>query len=283
MRIVPATGALGADITEFSAQHCSASEAAEIVRAVYTHKLVVMRGQRMTNPEYVEFARRLGRPQIYFQPNYHHPDHPEIFVSSNVPLDGKKVGVAGTGKYWHTDYQFMPEPLPLTMVYPRQWSPSARGTHYIDMTGALERVPAELARLLEGRRAVQEGKWRYKIQATDIDRSLLEIKEEIERTVPASTHPAIITHPVTGVRSLYVSSGFTTGFQGMRSDESDQLLAALIGIIEEPESIHTQVWTEGDVLLWDNRTLLHRASVTPPGEPSVSFRIGIYDGQPFYR
>ncbi len=283
MRIVPVAGALGAEIVEFRAQACTAEEAAQVVAAVHTHKLVVFRGQQMTKPEYVAFARRLGRPQVYFQPNYHHPDHPEIFVSANVELEGKKVGVAGTGKYWHTDYQFMPEPLPLTMVYPQQWSPSARGTHYLDMTRALERVPAELRAMLEGRRAIQEGKWRYKIQASDIDRSLLEIKEEIERTVPASLHPAILTHPVTGARSLYVSSGFTTGFEGLKTDESNQLLAALIAIIEQPEQVHTQVWGEGDVLMWDNRTLLHRASATPRGEPSVSFRIGVYDDHPFYR
>lgn len=284
MRInAPGPDQIGAEIVEFRSQDCTPEDARRILAAVYAHKLVVFRGQRLSNPEYVAFARQLGQPQVYFQPNYHHPDHPEIFVSANVKLDGKKVGVAGTGRYWHTDYQFMPEPLPLTMVYPQQWSREARGTHYIDMARVLTQLPAELSAQLHDRRAVQEGKWRYKVQEKDIDRSLAEIMEEIERTVPASVHPAIITHPVTGVRSLYVSSGFTTGFQGLSEGESKRLLSALVEHTERPENVHTQVWDQGDLLLWDNRTLIHKASATPPGEPSVSFRIGVYDGQPFYR
>src|SRR5688572_955066 len=110
-RSAPRTGgALGVEITGLDVEALDQAGAAELRRLVYEHKLAVLRGLELSDEAYIALARKLGRPQIYFQPNYHHPDHPEIFVSANVPIEGRKVGVAGTGRYWHTDYQFFTDP-----------------------------------------------------------------------------------------------------------------------------------------------------------------------------
>src|SRR6185503_8462468 len=101
----PPEGQIGAEVTDTDLRTLTAEEAATLRAAVYRHKLVVFRDQTLDKDEYLAFARKLGRPQVYFQKNYHHPQYPEIFVSSNVPDEnGKKVGVAGTGQYWHSDY-----------------------------------------------------------------------------------------------------------------------------------------------------------------------------------
>jgi taurine dioxygenase len=249
---------------------------------VYRHKLVVFRNQRLTNTEYIEFARGLGRPQVYFQKNYHHPNHPEIFVSSNVPENGKKVGVSGTGRYWHSDYQFHEEPLPMTMLYPQILPTSKRETYYIDMQRIYETLPASLKAQVDGARAVHDAKWRYKVTPADVDRSLFDILAEVAKMVPPITHPAVISHPVTGKRALYMSSGFTAGLEGLSVEANREFTARLFAFVERPEHVHTHTWREGDILLWDNRTLCHRASDTPPGEKSASYRIGIYDDLPFY-
>jgi taurine dioxygenase len=275
-------GALGVAVTDLDARAVTAEQAAAIRALVYQHKLVVFRGQELDNPEYVAFARAIGRPQIYFQPNYHHPAHPEIFVSSNVPENGKKVGVSGTGRYWHTDYQFFREPLPLTMVYPKVLPRGFRGTYYIDMQRVFEELPADLRAGVVGRRAVHDAKWRYKVSADDIDKSMGDLLAEVEKLVPPLAHPAVITHPVTRARSLYVSSGFTHGIEGLSSDENAAFMARLFAFVERDDHVHTHRWEEGDILLWDNRPLLHKASNTPKGEKSSSYRIGIYDDLPFY-
>lgn len=275
---LPETDKIGAEITDLDARHLEASAAREILQVVYEHKLVVFRDQHLTPPEYIDLARRFGEPQIYFQPNYHHPDHPEIFVSANIPLGGEKVGVAGTGRYWHTDYQFFEEPLPTTMVYPQRIPKSARQTYYIDMERVLRLLPADKRTALEGRRARHEAKLRYKVQASDIDKSIAELMAQIEAIAPPVTHPAIITHPVTGKQSLYVSEGFTTGLVGLEPS----FLTELLEFVAREEHVHTHNWTEGDILFWDNRTLIHMASTVSSGEASVSFRIGVYDGLPFY-
>ena len=279
---LPPTSCIGAVVTDLDASQLDATQIQALKRTVYQYKLLVLRNQSLDDVQYLEFASKLGTPQIYLQSNYHHPQHPEIFVSSNVLENGQKVGVAGTGQYWHTDYQFDERPLSTTLVYPKILPTSKRETYYIDMARVYATLPAELASYVAGKRAIHEAKWRYKISAKDIDRALIDILREVENTAPAVTHPAVIEHPVTGERSLYVSRGFTTGIQGLGERESARVLTALFEFIERDEHVHTHTWQEGDILYWDNRALLHRASRAPRGEPCRSYRIGVYDDLPFY-
>lgn len=279
---LPPAGGMGAELRGVDPTRVTPEFAAAVRALVYEHKLVVFRGLTMDEPGYVAFARRFGEPQIYFQPNYHHPRHPEIFVSSNVPLDGRKVGVANTGAYWHTDYQFFPEPLPMTMVRPIQIPSGSRGTGYIDMARALAELPADLAAFARSARGVHEAKWRYKIQPGDVDKSITQILDEFGAETPTVAHPAVIEHPVNGRACLYVSRGFTVGFQGLSSAEGRERLAALLAHVEREDRVHHHAWAPGDLLFWDNRQVIHRAGGGAPGEPSVSYRIGVYDGLPFY-
>lgn len=278
----PREGYIGAEVTNVDVKALTAEEARALRSAVYEQKLVVLRDQKLSMEEYIAFARNLGRVQVYFQSNYHHPEHPQIFVSSNVIEDGKKVGVAGTGQYWHTDYQFSLDPLSTTLVYPQILPQSRRETYYIDMTKVYQRLPAHLRECVEGRRAVQEGKWRYKITLQDIDRAVIDILNEIEKLVPPVSHPAVIEHPVTHQRSLYISRGFTTAIEGLPHNQNRRVMAELYDFIEREEHIRTHTWRSRDILYWDNRTLLHRAGSTPKREQSKSYRIGVYDEYPFY-
>ncbi|MFN0204704.1 MAG: TauD/TfdA dioxygenase family protein [Planctomycetota bacterium] len=279
---LPADGKIGAEITNLNPRVLDERGANIIKDLVYRYKLVVFRGQELNNQEYIQFAKKIGTPQIYFQHNYHHPGHPEIFVSSNVPENGKKIGVAGTGRYWHTDCQFFDDPLPMTFVYPKQLPNGRRETYYIDMERVNRELPPDLRQWIDGRRAIHEAKWRYKIQASDIDKSITEILLEFGKLTPPVTHPAVIEHPVTRAKSLYISEGFTVGIEGIQYEDAKAALQKLFKFIEREDHVHVHPWRGGDILLWDNRTLLHKASSTPPGQASVSYRIGVYDGLPFY-
>ncbi len=278
-------GKIGAEISGLDVNELT-SESVELplIRdLIYRNKLVVLRDQELTAEGYVAFTRKLGRPQVYFQPQYHHPEHAEIFVSSNViEADGKKLGVSGTGRYWHTDCAFEKNPLSFTSVYPLVFPKSARETSYIDMAEVYKKLPPKLKGYVDGATAIHEGQMRYKVQATDIDRSLRELLDRINEEVPPVAHPAVIEHPVTGEKALYISSGFTTKLVGLSCEENQQVMKELFEFIEQPEHVHTHYWEDGDLIIWDNRGLVHKASSVKPGEKSKMYRIGIYDDLPFY-
>ncbi|WP_165223859.1 TauD/TfdA dioxygenase family protein [Aquisphaera insulae] len=282
--VEPRAGEIGAEVRGIDVKRLPAGspEFGEIRNLIYRHRLVVIRGQQLDEAQYVEFARKMGRPQVYFQSNYHHPDHPEIFVSSNVKEQGRKIGVAGTGNYWHTDCSFEQKPLSWTSIYPQVFEPKRRGTLYIDMTKVYRDLPSELRARVDGATAIHAGQLRYKVQESDIDRSLKELLERIDREVPPVRHPAVITHPVTKERILYLNSGFTVRLEGLNHEENAATLKGLFDFIEREEHVHDHRWDEGDLIIWDNRSLVHMSTSVSPGERSKSYRIGIYDGQPFY-
>jgi taurine dioxygenase len=283
MKIVkPFSECIAAEISDIDVVSVTETQVSTIKQLVYECKLVVFRNQNINEDQYLEFASKIGTPQIYPQDNYHHPNYPEIFVSSNVPKDGKKFGVRGTGRYWHTDCAFLEEPLPFTMLYPQVLPNSIRETYYIDMQQIYKKLPANLKNCIEGKFLQHEAKWRYKVQEWDIDKAVIDILNDFEKIFPPVKHPAIITHPVTQEKILYMSQGFTTGIVGVDYATNQKLLQELFSFIERDEHIYTHVWQDGDILLWENRTLNHKASDVPKGEKSVSYRIGIYDGLPFY-
>lgn len=280
-----ATGEIGAEIIGLDVKDLnSESPELEVIReTIYRNKVVALRDQHdLTPEEYVAFTRKLGRPQVYFQPQYHHPDHPEIFVSSNVLENGKKIGVSGTGKYWHTDCAFEKKPLSFTSVLPQVFPESARMTYYIDMHKAYMNLPANLKKLVENANMVHEGQLRYKVQESDIDQSLRQLLDRINEEVPPVDHPAVIQHPVTKEKILYMSSGFTTKMVGLNHEENQRTMKKLFDFIEQEENIHTHYWEKGDLIIWDNRFVNHKSSDIPQGQASKMYRIGIYDDFPFY-
>lgn len=260
----------------------SDSEFEEIRQAIYRNKLIVIKGQNLSPEEYIEITKKIGKPQIYFQENYHHPDHPEIFVSSNVNEVGKKVGVAGTGGYWHTDCQFQENPLSFTSITPIVIPQTLRATYYIDMCQVYKNLPQELKSAVNNAIMVHGGNNRYKVTVEDIDKSIEELIEKMNEIIPYVKHPAVIEHPVTGDKILYMSSGFTMKIEGLSHEENEKIMNKLFEFIEKEEHVHTHSWEKGDLIIWDNRYLLHKSSKILNGEKAKSYRIGIYDEHPFY-
>ncbi|MFI0806247.1 (3R)-3-[(carboxymethyl)amino]fatty acid oxygenase/decarboxylase [Streptomyces echinatus] len=276
--------AIGATVEDFD--HTSASDAdiAALKATVYTKKIAVLKNQDLSPQAFLDLGKRLGRPETYYEPMYHHPDIPEIFVSSNVPENGKQIGVPKTGKFWHADYQFMPDPFGITLIYPQVVPRKNRGTYFIDMGKAYEALPADLKRDIAGTRCRHSVRKYFKIRPHDVYRPMSEVLDEIERKTPAVLQPTTFTHPMTGETVLYVSEGFTVGIEDRHGNPLDEeLLKRLFeatGQLDETfghDRIHLQGFERGDLLVWDNRSLIHRARHTTTPEPTVSYRVTVHD------
>ncbi|MYQ99046.1 TauD/TfdA family dioxygenase [Streptomyces sp. SID6139] len=281
--------ALGVTVEDFD--HITASEAdiQALKRTVYTKKIAILKGQDLTPAQFLALGRRLGRPETYYEPMYRHPDVPEVFVSSNVPEDGRQIGVPKTGKFWHADYQFMPDPFGLTLIYPQVIPEKNRGTYFIDMGRAYERLSEELRAAVRGTRCRHSVRKYFKIRPQDVYRPLSEIIEEVETRTPPVVRPTAFTHPMTGETVLYVSEGFTVGIEGQDGEPLEgKLLDRLFeatGQLDDTfahEGIHLQSFEQGDLLVWDNRSLIHRARHTTTPEPTVSYRVTVHDERALY-
>lgn len=280
----PADDGLGAIVTGFSPATATDEDFAAMKKAVYDHRLIVIKDQQDISPaDFVALGRRFGTVVPYYEPMYHHPDEPDIFVSSNVPVDGKRVGVPKTGKFWHADYQFKPEPFAFTIFAPKILPEGNRGTFFIDMARALEKLPAELADAARGTHATHSVRRFFKIRPTDVFRPLGEIVREAEESSPPQTHPTVITHPVTGEEILYISEGFTDSIADA-ADESllDDLLEA-VGMRDDTfthENILRHPYVPGEIVIWDNRALCHRALHVTHDGPAASHRLTVLDEHP---
>jgi len=290
MQIKEVTGKdIGATVEGFDYAAASVEDVDAIKAAVYTKKIVILRNQDLTPRQFLQLGKRFGRPETYYEPMYKHPEVEEIFVSSNVPEDGKQIGVPKTGKFWHADYQFMPDPFGLTFIYPQVIPEKNRGTYFIDMGKAYERLPEDLKKEVAGTFCRHSVRKYFKIRPTDVYRPISEIIEEVDTKTPPVVKPSTFIHPMTGETVLYISEGFTIGMadEDGKPLESDLLrrLFEATGQLDDTFShpnIHLQTFDKGDLLLWDNRSLIHRARHTTTPEPTVSFRVTVHDARKLY-
>ncbi|WP_215449663.1 TauD/TfdA family dioxygenase [Streptomyces sp. ATCC 21386] len=290
MQIKDQPGAtLGAIVEDFDHTTASENDIRALKQTVYTKKIAVLKGQDLSPHEFLALGRRLGRPEVYYEPMYKHPEVPEIFVSSNVPENGKQIGVPKTGKFWHADYQFMPDPFGITLIYPQVIPEKNRGTYFIDMGRAYERLPEELKKEIAATRCRHSVRKYFKIRPHDVYRPISEILEEVETKTPPAVQPTTFTHPMTGETVLYLSEGFTVGIENQDGEPLDEeLLKRLFeatGQLDdtfEHEGIHLQSFEKGDLLVWDNRSLIHRARHTTTPEPTVSHRVTVHDERKLY-
>jgi taurine dioxygenase len=270
----------GVRVSGVDLETIGASDAARLRQLVYRERLVVLPEQKLSASAFVDFGRRVGRPQVYLQPNYHHPDHPEIFVSANGPVEGRQMGVARTGYYWHSDCAFEEKPLAFTMLYPQILPRGERSTIFLDMARAWLRLPGRLREQVKDLHAMHCGRAKYKIRAEDVGRPLHEVLDDIVDSTLKGVHPVVIEHPGTGEELLYVSSGFTSRIIGLSVYESWTVLRELFRHAEDMAHVQAHEWQDGDIAIWDNRALLHRSGAVPAGETTAMFRIGLYDEHP---
>jgi (R)-3-[(carboxymethyl)amino]fatty acid dioxygenase/decarboxylase len=290
MKITPrGNGVPGATVTGFVLGEASTTDLAELRSAIYREKILLLPEQQLTPERFVAFGRALGLVETYYEPMYHHPEHREIFVSASTPEDGPQVGVPETGKFWHADYSYMPVPFGITMIHQQVVPAQDAGTYFIDMGKAFRTLPEKLKEAARQTSALHSPRRYFKIRPDDVYRPMIEVQQEIEKTTPPAIHPTVISHPVTAEDVLYISEGFTCELH----DEDGRVLdGALLGQLLDATGqldptfthpgIHRQRFTAGDLLIWDNRSLVHHVLHTTEPEPEVWHRVTVHDEHPFH-
>ncbi len=279
MRIKNITPTFGAEILD--SLEFSDSDVIELRRLLYEHKFLLIRNQAISPSRYLNLTKKFGNPIKFVDESYRHPEHPEIFVSSNVKRDGRNLGMDRVGYYWHSDSSFLIRPQPLTFLHAQITPENGGETAFIDMESVLDSLDSAVVTAILGRSAIHEGQWKYIIEASDVGLSVDELLQRDRQICPPVTHPVITKHPFIDKKYLYISEGFTRRILGMSFEESEKLLKLLFSAVRTHPNQYVHSWKKNDLLVWDNRSVVHRAFPPNAGEPRMLFRIGIDDGQ-FY-
>jgi taurine dioxygenase len=273
---------IGLSIRGIHTNTASAAELRTIKDLLYRNRLIVLKDQVMSEQQYCDFALRFGFPVPYLQENYHHPEFPLIFVSSNVKKDGKQIGVARTGGYWHSDTSFEKDPKVITMLMPKVLPVNhPRSTKFVDMAAVYAELPQATKDKLAGAEMLHSGRYRYKIRPDNAGFDIFEILQAIDAFAPPVRHPAVIEHPYTKEKMLYANSGFTIGIADRSLDESAALLKEIFAFAESDRFVREVRWSMGDIIIWDNRFLCHTSGRNSgPEEETMMYRITLQDGYP---
>jgi taurine dioxygenase len=271
----------GCSIFGVDANTSTSADIGALKDLLYRNRLIVLKDQEVSEQQYCDFAGRFGFPVPYLQSNYHHPEFPLIFVSSNIKKDGKQIGVARTGGYWHSDTSFEKQPKVITMLMPKVLPRQQRSTKFIDMAEVYSALPKATQNRLVGAECLHSGRWRYKIRPEDVGLDIFEILQMIDCFAPTVRHPAVIEHPYTREKVLYANRGFTIGVADRSLDESANLLKEIFDFAESDRFVREVRWSMGDIIIWDNRFLSHTSGRNSgPEEETMMYRITAHDDYP---
>jgi taurine dioxygenase len=254
----PLTPAVGAEIGGVDLARLGDADFAVLERTWHEHAVLLMREQNLGDDDLLAFSRRLGPldpPPNQERGRISPPGFPDIYVVSNV-LDpqGDPIGALGAGEaVWHTDMSYLDTPPDASMLFALEIPPTGGNTWFCGMQAAYDELPPDLKRAIDGKRIKHDGTYnsggylRQGVTPTDDPHK-----------APGAWHPAVLKHPANGRPTLYLGRRRNSYIEGLSPAESDALLEALWAHIARPRFVYEHVWRLGDLVLWDNRSTMHR-------------------------
>jgi taurine dioxygenase len=246
----------------------------EIEDAFFAGQVLVLRGQRLTPTQFLAFARRFGPPEPHVIDQFHHPDCADILILSNVIKDGQPTGLADAGTYFHTDYSYLDVPARCTMLYSRVVPKVGGDTLFANQYAAYDDLSAAMKARIENLVGLHHYGNRDDLnEASRTVASLL--TDEQKNRLNWVRHRIVRPHPVTGRKALYAVSGSSFGIEGMPDDEAISLLDELKTHTTQPKYVYRLKYRVGDLVIWDNASLLHSATLIDPDDARTLWRITV--------
>ena len=257
IEVIPTGRALGAEVRGVDLGMFGDAAFARLIQAWHQHSVVLIRNQRVSDGGLIAFSRRLGDldwAPIQETGRRFVEGLPEIYIVSNVKVNGEPIGSLGDGEaVWHTDMSYLDVPPKASILYSLEVPPVGGNISFCTMYGIYEALPQRLKDRLSGLKIKHDGTYnsggyvRQGVTPTDDP-----------RTSPGAVHPLVCTHPDTGRRMLYLGRRRNAYLIGLSLWESEALLDELWSFVDRPEFAWEHVWRIGDLVLWDNRCTMHR-------------------------
>lgn len=257
----------------------SASMLCQLVDLLLRHRFIVIPGQNLTNDQYVAFGRRWGDPVLLIARNNRLDSHPEMIRQGNSASTPEYV--RNVANHWHCDSSYEEATATFTMLYGIESPDEGGETLFADLVGAYEALPAgdrERCDQLIVQHATSAATALPDEHISDRTKMPDEIRRNVVQLDPV-THPLVRHHPVNGRRALYGLGGSCYGIEGMAQDEGGEFLLDMRRYVTQDRFRRNYKLMPGDVLIWDNFSVMHRATpidfTDEPGRRRLNYRISL--------
>ncbi|MGH7094509.1 MAG: TauD/TfdA dioxygenase family protein [Stellaceae bacterium] len=243
----PLSPAGGAEITGVDLSRPLGAEAlARLRAALLDHQFLVFPRQVLSREQQYAFAAQFGAVERHGG-GREGKRQDVAHITANLDADGKPSGrgAAGANYRWHTDKPYYATPPALTTLHAVELPPSGGDTEFANTRLAYEALPGAMKRQIAGLRVAF--RWEAGLRPGYYASEL-----------PPVDHPLVRTHPETGAKALYLGH-HAMRIAGLSETEGAALLAELLDHATQPRFVHAHRWRLGDLVAWDNRSLLHRA------------------------
>ncbi|MFM9980737.1 MAG: TauD/TfdA dioxygenase family protein [Burkholderiales bacterium] len=266
IRIERTLGALGAEIGGVDVSlPLDKATLREIFDAWLRHQVLVFRNQTLDDAALVAFSARFGKLEKAPIAEkavgvVHVPRLPEVTVVSNVVEGGVPLGALGDGELsWHSDMTYLPTPPPASILYGVEVPPVGADTWFNTMYLAYETLPAGLKTRIAGLRSNHTSSY---TSAGTLRKGFADVTDPT--SAPGTLHPLVIEHPETHRKALYLGRRLHGYVEGLSLSESESLLEQLWLHATKEEFAIAHKWKRGDVVMWDNRCVMHRRDAFDP-------------------
>ena len=264
MWVQPTGGALGADVYGVDlSQPMSDETFQKILDAWGEHLVLRFSGQKLDDPTLMKFSARFGEldrvpiatASIDRKDSGVSDDAVDwVAVIASIKKDGKAVG--GLGSYelvWHTDMSYNPLPPRASLLYALEVPPDGGNTGFLNMYAAYETLPDKLKKAVEDKTCIHDSS---RNSAGELRRGF-QTTLDVTKT-PGAVHPLVRLHPVTKRKALFLGRRPGAYVHGLAVEESEKLLDAIWAHATQERFAWYQKWRIGDLVMWDNRSVMHR-------------------------
>jgi taurine dioxygenase len=232
----------------------------QFVSFLHRYRVLIVPNAQVAPADLVAFSRRFGPLEIHSRFDNTLPDHREVFCVGNVERDGMKASFSRGVEQWHCDSSYREIPSDASLFYGEIVPPEGADTMFADATAAWRTLDPALKRQAEGLRAV------HSLETLRLWglRHNPEHKGEYGSVVtafPPVSQPLVRAHPATGAKSLFICPAVISHIEGMMPEDSAALIETLAAHATQERFVYTHRWHQGDLVMWDNRAVLHTASL----------------------
>ena len=272
VQVIPVSAPLGAEVRCDDVRQLGETAFSRIYQAVLDHLVILIRRQTLTDPELIAFGRRFG--ELDFAPlaktgKEKARDHPEIVVVSNVLENGQAIGVLRDAEVvWHSDNSYREKPLSYSMLHALEVPAKGGDTGFANMYLALETLSLDMRKRIAGLTLKHDMTYN---SAGDLREGFAPANDV--RDAPGPSHPVVRTHPETGCNALYLGRRPNAYINGLPVEESEEILNALWSHATQAAFTWHHQWRVGDILIWDNRCVMHHRDPFDAGARRVMHRV----------